>query len=198
MPEMNGLDATRAIRQMQPPLSGVPIVAFTAYATTGEVDKCLAAGMDDYISKPVVPALLCRKIYEQLKRSGYDFAARAVRQDPKDVDLTYLNTMTAEDAGLKSKMLQIMLEETPGELTLLEKHLETENWDGLRAVAHKMKSTVEFMGMRSTLETLRSIELSARDRQNLELLPDKIKDVLLSCRSALQALQEELDKMPES
>jgi signal transduction histidine kinase/DNA-binding response OmpR family regulator len=53
MPEMNGYDATRAIRQMAGPVADVPIIAMTADAVTGARERCLDAGMNDYVSKPV-------------------------------------------------------------------------------------------------------------------------------------------------
>ena len=53
MPELNGLDATRAIRGLDGDKATVPIVAMTADAMLGDRDKCLAAGMDDYLPKPV-------------------------------------------------------------------------------------------------------------------------------------------------
>ena len=53
MPEMNGYDATRAIRQMPGPVANVPIIAMTADAVTGARERCLDAGMNDYVSKPV-------------------------------------------------------------------------------------------------------------------------------------------------
>ena len=53
MPEMNGYDATRAIRQMAGPVAAVPIIAMTADAVTGARERCLDAGMNDYVSKPV-------------------------------------------------------------------------------------------------------------------------------------------------
>jgi signal transduction histidine kinase/CheY-like chemotaxis protein len=53
MPEMNGYDTTRAIRQMTGPLAGIPIIAMTADAISGARERCLDAGMNDYVSKPV-------------------------------------------------------------------------------------------------------------------------------------------------
>ena len=52
MPEMDGLEATRIIRQRWP-IDGPKVIAITAYALEGDRDKCLGAGMDDYITKPV-------------------------------------------------------------------------------------------------------------------------------------------------
>jgi signal transduction histidine kinase/ligand-binding sensor domain-containing protein/DNA-binding response OmpR family regulator len=70
MPEMDGLAATQAIRSQEQASSGrhLPIIAMTAYAMEGDRERCLEAGMDDYLAKPIHPAELFRTIYKALER----------------------------------------------------------------------------------------------------------------------------------
>jgi len=65
MPEMDGLEATRRIRDVDPT---IPIVAITAHAMKGDRERCLAAGMSDYVAKPIQPDLLDRAIRRHLRR----------------------------------------------------------------------------------------------------------------------------------
>lgn len=68
MPEMNGLQATAAIREMEKGLKRhTPIIGVTAHAIKGDMEKCIAAGMDDYLSKPVSPDALQGKISQWMK-----------------------------------------------------------------------------------------------------------------------------------
>ena len=70
MPEMNGLDATGKIREIEAETgTHTPIVGATAHAMSGDMEKCLDAGMDDYLSKPISPNRLTDKIHEHLKNT---------------------------------------------------------------------------------------------------------------------------------
>jgi CheY-like chemotaxis protein len=63
MPGMNGLEATGAIRGMEAEIGyHVPIVGVTAHALKGDRERCLEAGMDDYLSKPISPNALLEKV----------------------------------------------------------------------------------------------------------------------------------------
>jgi CheY-like chemotaxis protein/signal transduction histidine kinase len=70
MPEMDGLEATRAIREREEQAGGhIPIVALTAHAVKGYRERCLEAGMDDYVSKPIQPAELFTAIERALSKA---------------------------------------------------------------------------------------------------------------------------------
>ena len=69
MPELSGTDATRTVRAQEQATGGhIPIIAMTAHAMKGDEERCLEAGMDDYVSKPIQVAMLHQTIARVLAR----------------------------------------------------------------------------------------------------------------------------------
>ncbi|MCX7804636.1 MAG: PAS domain S-box protein [Planctomycetota bacterium] len=98
MPVMNGYDATKTIRAM-PGRADIPIVAFTAYAMRDDMEKCLAAGCDDYVPKPIESDRLIAAVRGATARSR----ARSARENSASPELKKIAVEFAEDfrAGLE-------------------------------------------------------------------------------------------------
>lgn len=204
MPEMDGLTATKIIRN-DLKITELPIIAMTAYATTGEAEKTISAGMSDYISKPFDPQKLYQKILKFTEHllsdeptiSSSNNNAPSLNNTPaannqQTLDLSFLNNAVGNDTGLKKQMIEIMLRETPDELALIQQYYDEQNWDRLRSVAHKFKSAVTYLGLHSIENTIKTIQLNAEKRINLHELPPLINELTSTCDKALEELKQEL------
>ncbi|HEY9730646.1 MAG TPA: AAA family ATPase [Drouetiella sp.] len=150
MPEMDGFEATRAIRKMEEK-SGyhVPIIAMTAQAMSGDREACLAAGMDDYISKPVTSAKLKEVLDRWLPQSALaapedDTRKQATELVSSESPLQHYNRKLSEweKSMGRDTALELMSEFTLGiEATIKELHLHLShgNIADVRSTAHRLK-----------------------------------------------------------
>ncbi len=198
MPEMDGYDATTFIRKnMQPPKSGIPIIAMTAHAIAGEAEKCIALGMDDYISKPFSQKMLYEKMDRLLKKKHHDGISVDSLEtngngtsEEKYIDLSYLTEISDGNKEFIQQMIRAFLLQTPTMLEDMTKFLEEKKWSDLRAVVHKMKPSIEFVGILSIKETVQNLEKYSAEQINLELIPGMVNEVKTVCTAAMRELEK--------
>lgn len=158
MPEMDGYEATRQIRHELK--SDVPIMAMTAHAMSGEKEKCLAFGMNDYISKPFKTQELMNKLYllAGAERSEPLPEHNSEVQDIKLCNLAYLHRMSGGDNSFVKEMIMLFLKQMPRELELMKQAALKKDLPEVKEVAHKLKSSVSLIGAESMLARLKEIE----------------------------------------
>jgi len=195
MPEMDGYTATRKIREELH--SNIPIVAMTAHAMSGEREKCLQAGMNEYLSKPIRENELYRMIEVFTGKSStspvYVHHNGVNGQLPEHTDsliqMEYLQQLSRGDKHFEQNMLQQFVTQLPEDLSLLKKAIDEGSVTDIRRTAHTIKTTVSFIGLENRLypilETFESLELNY-DRNTVNGLFNTLKQL------CIQALQETL------
>jgi CheY-like chemotaxis protein len=177
MPEMDGLEATCAIRERQKDgvahpnyQSRIIIVAMTAQAMQGDREKCLAAGMDDYLAKPVLPKDV-RAIVERWGSQATPAAPAAPAPAPKadapapapaveelPVEMDRLNDLTEGNADSIRELVDLFLKQTTQQLAQLEAAVRANKADDVRRVAHSCAGASATLGMTRFVPLLRELE----------------------------------------
>ena len=150
MPEMDGLEATRAIRNPQSAVLNhhVPIIAMTAHAMQGDREICLNAGMDDYVPKPVLPVALASALGEWLPK-GTDaggLCRPTASRGPAIFDRAGMMDRLMNDEDVVRAVADCFLEDTPRQIAELKECLETGNAAGVERQAHAIKGASANVG----------------------------------------------------
>jgi two-component system, sensor histidine kinase and response regulator len=169
MPVMDGLQATIAIRVAERPTGRhVPIVAMTAHAMQGDRDRCLAAGMDDYLSKPLVLKdlldLLARRSTGRLSPSHLDVDLREAATHTPVWNLDAALAGVDGDRELLQEVVAVLLETAPDSLAALRHALDTGDPIGAAHTAHALKGAVAAVAAGPALATAARLEELARAR----------------------------------
>ncbi|RSK47596.1 PAS domain-containing hybrid sensor histidine kinase/response regulator [Hymenobacter rigui] len=151
MPVMNGLETTEFLRQEMDMTT--PIVALTANAIRGEQQKCLTAGMNDYLAKPFQEQDLLKMVYNWTARPQQE------SQSPEKLyDLVLLHEMARGDQQFIDFMLATFLESSTTILQELHSALAGGNLTRLQAGAHKIKPSLMHLHMKAVLEPVEHLE----------------------------------------
>jgi CheY-like chemotaxis protein len=153
MPELGGFEATAAIRARERVAGGhVRIVAMTAHAMTGDRERCIAAGMDGYLSKPINPGVLFAVVEDDAPiRSGGLPAASAF---DRGAALDRLNG----DEALLSGVIERFLEECPLRLAAIKTAVDRRDAEGLRVEAHSLKGAAGNLSAVGLFEAAQVVE----------------------------------------
>ncbi len=174
MPNMNGYTAAEQLRGDANNINqNVPIIALTAAALQSEREKVFASGMNEFISKPFVPANLKRIMLslmsgkERVEGTTAPVQEETVPQAVSTassvaVDLTSLRSFSGGDSAFITEMVNMFLQQMPSEIALLETYLNEKSWDKLGKLAHKMKPNYDMMGMKDQRDISKSIEIMGK------------------------------------
>lgn len=191
MPGMDGLEATKRIRQMEAE-SGehVPIVAMTAHAMRGDRERCLAAGMDDYLTKPINPELMSGIICKfAASRTGQSASANQVGGSGA-LDMDKLDQRFEDDLELKHQLMQVFLEEYPVLMEDVRKAVADSDPEALARAAHTVKGSLGYFEATEASKAAFGLEQLGRSgsMQGASEGLDKLEKEMKSVRDAISRI----------
>jgi CheY-like chemotaxis protein len=142
MPEMDGLQTTRNLRQMMG--NQLPVIAMTAHVLPGEKERCLAAGMNDYLPKPIDPQKLYAlvQLYVGVKTDNRIENSISTENSWKREGLSYLYDICNGNEKKMKKILEEMIRQLPEDFAKLDKALKENDSSALKSICHHLRSTL--------------------------------------------------------
>lgn len=203
MPQMDGIETTHHIRHWEGnPNQQVPIIALTAAAILDEKKAAIAAGMNDFMTKPFSPAMLEKMVEKWVRVSKQipeNYNNTMDNQPNKMYNLTYLEELSGGDQAFIGEMLYTFLEETEPMLEDLHRAQEEQDWEKVYQVTHKMKSSIKMLGMDEAARICEELELLARDPDpQSKAIREKAGDLSNRLRAIIPAIQEKWQSMKQA
>jgi CheY-like chemotaxis protein len=192
MPHLDGLDATRQICERWPEESRPRIVAMTANALPEDREACFAAGMNDYVAKPIRAeelAAALKRVKPLANGDGGSAAVGYVSLD--DGALGDLRDLGGDE--FLSEVIEAFLADAPALLATLRRSLDSQNSEELRRAAHTLKSNGATLGAAEFAEMCRTLEQRAKagELDGASELVDRIEQEYRPLEEALSALRSE-------
>jgi two-component system, sensor histidine kinase and response regulator len=180
MPQMDGLEATRAIREWEASRDRhIPIIAMTAHAMKGDRELCLEAGMDGYVSKPIRPDDLAAAIAEVLGAT-----------DQLAIDNAALMSWLDNNHSLLRDIARMFMEDSQQQITAMESALAAKDSEKLHFAAHALKGSVGNFRAQLAFALAQEMEVAAKagDLDKAAQLLPKLSSEIAKVRRELAAL----------
>jgi PAS domain S-box-containing protein len=192
MPEMDGLDATSAIRAWEKTAgTHTPIIAMTAHAMEGDRERCLAAGMDGYTSKPIRIGELEHAI-AQLISPPNSAKVPVSEADQADGAIDHTALLAGVDGNRRvlRELVRLFLADCPRRLAEIKEAIRRGDAGALGRAAHTLKGSIGNFAAKSAFAAAQRLEIMSRD---IDL--DNVGKACVTLESELALLSEELRKL---
>lgn len=196
MPEMNGVDATAAIRKLVGKRARIPVIAMTAHAMKGDRERYIEAGMDDYVAKPVNKANLAEALARwapveeaEVRDQAADVVKVAV-EAASDIDGTVLDELEANiGPDVIVDLVKSHHAEARARLWRLRTAMLNSNLSEIRKEAHDVQSTFGAFGAMHVRSLAQEMEQACRDHDGRKAI-DLAPTVIQAAEGALAALEK--------
>jgi hypothetical protein len=200
MPELDGVAATEQIRKLSDlQKANIPIIALTANTLGADLEKYLKAGMNDCIAKPVDEEKLYKALEKNLLTIKEPTEMEKKMQVSKEAqgkiyDLSMIISVSGGSSEFIQKMVSLFIETVPVNVQDLKRFAADKDWEQTAKIAHKLKSTIDSMGIRSLHQCIREIESYAKQKAELDGIPAKIEVVEAVIGQCVLQLREEIEE----
>lgn len=198
MPIMDGYQAMSEIKKLYNS-NQVKIMALTAHVNEGEIKKCKSFGADSYLSKPYKPEDLYNQLIElvlsqkESKKTNDINLNSGIKNTSKTVlNLQQLNSFTGGVELIKTNTIKALITELPKDLNLLREHINTENYDRIRAIAHRFKPNFQMVIKNEHISSITKIEKLANTKGDIQLIKNELKKLEKLIPFITKALKQEL------
>ncbi|NNC95824.1 MAG: response regulator [Chitinophagales bacterium] len=190
MPKLDGLQLARLIRSHDSnPNTNKPLLSLTAFANDNDKKECLAAGMDDFVTKPFNTEILKQKVVQMLNK---EMSMKEESNMPSGhrSAFEYLNKVTENNSDLRSRLVKMLNEEIPTVMETLKTEADNSNWASVKSISHKLVSSVAFLDSDGVLHKVKQLEQFADN--NHGKVGETIKELKEDLHKKLDLLNKEM------